>query len=201
MATFEESFLYPLVLLLIGAGVSGVMVAWLTNRWQNRRKELEIKVDIASKMAEAVAYYLANALILTYREKFTAADEVAYYESMRKWYIDVNIISSKLASYFPQTDIRDRWVNYYPVLVAFNEAIRWYFYKSPSEEQKNSLKQQRENIEKIRNYFENNMHPDWNRLTTEMTYYDPLWTKVGNLVYARSNEIIRDVLKQRIKVF
>jgi len=33
MATFEEGFLYPLYLLLIGAGVSGVLVDWLTNTW------------------------------------------------------------------------------------------------------------------------------------------------------------------------
>lgn len=208
MATFEEGFLYPLILLLVGAGVSGVLVSWLTNRWQDRRKELEIKVDIASKMAEAVGYYIANALILTYRQNFTVADEDAYYESMRKWYIDVNIISSKLDTYFPQTDIRNRWEGYYDVLVAFNEATRYYFYESPSEEQKNDLKLQLENIRK---YFkENNMHIDqknnkdlhwWNRLTTEMRYNDDLWTKVANQVYAQSNKIIKDVLKLPMKVF
>jgi hypothetical protein len=60
MAAFEESFLYPLVLLLIGAGVSGALVTWFTHWLENRRKErefdvekrrieLEIKVDIGSK--------------------------------------------------------------------------------------------------------------------------------------------------------
>jgi hypothetical protein len=91
MATFEESFLYPLILLLVGAGVSGVLVAWLTNRWQDRRterenkledcrkkreievennrKRLEIKVDIASKIAEALAYQIATENIHIDREK------------------------------------------------------------------------------------------------------------------------------------
>jgi len=69
MATFEETFVYPLILLLIGAGVSGVLVAWLTNRWQNHRKELEIKVDIASKIAEAVGNHLANTNIIVNRHK------------------------------------------------------------------------------------------------------------------------------------
>ncbi len=39
MATFEEIFLYPLILLFIGAGVSGLLVSWLTNRWEDHRKE------------------------------------------------------------------------------------------------------------------------------------------------------------------
>jgi uncharacterized integral membrane protein len=43
MATFEESFLYPLILLLIGALISGVLVAKLTNRWENNKKIREEK--------------------------------------------------------------------------------------------------------------------------------------------------------------
>ena len=55
MVTFEEisvALEHPLVLLVIGALISGVLVAWLSNRWQNHRKELEVKVDIVSKMLE-----------------------------------------------------------------------------------------------------------------------------------------------------
>lgn len=50
MATFEESFVYPLYLLLIGAGASVGIGTWLSHWLENRRKELEIKVDLASKM-------------------------------------------------------------------------------------------------------------------------------------------------------
>src|SRR5215216_2465278 len=56
MATFEESFLYPLVLLLIGAGLTSLLIPWFTKRWEDRKKELEIKVDIASKIAEVMAF-------------------------------------------------------------------------------------------------------------------------------------------------
>ncbi len=45
MATFEEGFLYPLYLLLIGAGVSGLLVGVVTHKLENRRKEREMKVQ------------------------------------------------------------------------------------------------------------------------------------------------------------
>ena len=67
MATFEESFLYPLILLLVGAGITSLLIPWFTKRWEDRKKELEIKVDIASRMAEAIGTNWA-----TYRSCLTA---------------------------------------------------------------------------------------------------------------------------------
>jgi hypothetical protein len=55
MVTLEEIpvFLeHPLFLLVIGGVISVGLGTWLTNRWQNHRKELEVKVDIVSKMLE-----------------------------------------------------------------------------------------------------------------------------------------------------
>jgi hypothetical protein len=49
MATFEESFLYPLYLLLIGAGVSGVAVAFLSHLLENHRKKRESRWRIRGK--------------------------------------------------------------------------------------------------------------------------------------------------------
>jgi hypothetical protein len=210
MATFEESFLYPLILLLVGAGVSGLLVAWLTNRWQDRRrereievehrrKELEIKVDIASKISEAIAYQDANSIASTIskKETLTPGEKDAYYENTKKWYIDVSIISSKLESYFSDSDIRKRWENYFAVLLAFSNSSFQYFYEDPGG-QKDAL---RGNLERIRKYFSDNDQLDWNHLTTEMTYDEPMWDKVGKLVMQRGDEIIRDVLKHPIKVF
>jgi hypothetical protein len=72
MASFEESFLYLLILLLVGAGVTSQLIPRFTKRWEDRRKEREIevedcrkevdiKVDITSKMAEAIAHQMASA--------------------------------------------------------------------------------------------------------------------------------------------
>ena len=69
MVTFEEisvALEHPLVLLVIGALISGVLVAWLSNRWQNHRKELEVKVDIVSKMLEVYGSVAAKTFLSYY---------------------------------------------------------------------------------------------------------------------------------------
>ena len=45
MATFEEGFLYPLYLLLIGAGVSGGAVALFSHWLEIRRKKRDEEVE------------------------------------------------------------------------------------------------------------------------------------------------------------
>jgi hypothetical protein len=105
--TFWESFW----LLLIGAVISFVLGTWLTKRWQNNMKKLDIKVDIGSKIAEFVSYQTAKTTISTKRRKetFTDADKDEYFEDMREGYVDFSIIRSKLESYFPNLGIRERW--------------------------------------------------------------------------------------------
>lgn len=211
MATFEESFVYPLVLLLIGAGVSGVLVAWLTNRWQDRRKEretevevhrkaLEIKVDIASKMSEIMAFQTANAFTYLSRKKptFTDAEKEARFEDQNRWYIDVNIVSSKLQSYFAEPAFKTKWERHCVALLSFSNASRQYFLEDTNVEAKKTLKN---NLETIKIQYSDNKQIDWDRLTTEMNYNDNLWSNVSNMLGQRGEEIIRDVLKLPIKVF
>jgi hypothetical protein len=202
MATFEESFLYPLFLLLIGAGVSGLLVAWLTNRWQNHRKELEIKVDIVSKMAEVMAKRRQEVAFSLEKRKqtFTVAEMDAFYENRNELGIDAELISSKLLTYFPEADIKDKWFKYDVILATVGNASRLYFQEPP---EKGKLKRQ---LETIKKYFSDNKQIgweqiDWDRLTSQMTYDDELWLKVRSLVLLRGREIVREVLKFPIKVF
>lgn len=58
-------FEYPLVLLGIGAVLSFGLGTWLTKRWEDRRKEVDIKVEIVSKMDEAVTRRISKAFSLT----------------------------------------------------------------------------------------------------------------------------------------
>jgi hypothetical protein len=213
MATFEESFVYPLYLLLIAAGASVGIGTWLSH-WlesrrmereievENRRKELEIKVDLASKMFEVISYQEANSNASVDRRKKTFDDDLEdYYKNVRKWYMDVNIISSKLEAYFAETTIRETWEKYYIALLNYSNASADYFYEDITGERKNILK---DRLEQIREYFSkdtNDMEIDWNRLTTDITYDEEQWRRVGYLISRRGDEIAREVLKLPIKAF
>jgi hypothetical protein len=214
VATFDEAFLYPLYLLLIGAvasvGLGTWLTHWLENRRKkreievdNRRKEMEIKVDIVSKMTDVIAYQKANALISIDRkiEVRKEDDEIAATGvNLRKWYVDANIISSKLQTYFPETGLREKWEWYYLILLAFTNVSRDYFLEHTADEHNRGFKHR---LESIRDYFSNEKEVvvDWSRFTTQMTFDKELWGDVGNLILKRGDEIVRDVLKSHIRAF
>jgi hypothetical protein len=69
---------HPLVLLLIGAAISGVLIPYFTNRAANYQKGLEIKTDLVRRINESVMrfvvplYSLLNALNSTTTEELNA---------------------------------------------------------------------------------------------------------------------------------
>jgi len=91
MVTVEEIFGHPLTLLLVGAGVTSVVIPWVTNKWQDHKKKLEIKVELASKMSEVVSNALAHSLIAAdvQKEEYVGADLDKVYENLVKWYEEV----------------------------------------------------------------------------------------------------------------
>jgi hypothetical protein len=125
---WEENFLYPLILLLIGAGISGGLVTWLTNRWQNHRKELEIKTDLASKMAEAMALLDSEASLQIYlKKKLSVEEQNTARQNFKKWFVEMKSIHSKLEAYFPDTGITKLWDIHLKLLDAFVSATQIYF--------------------------------------------------------------------------
>jgi hypothetical protein len=98
MVTLEEIFGHPLNLLLIRAGVSSLVIPWVTNKWQDNRKKLEIMVDIVSQMPEEILYQLGSVIgsIDMRKQEFTDAEKYAFWENERKWF-------TKLISYVQES--------------------------------------------------------------------------------------------------
>jgi hypothetical protein len=183
MVTIEQksAFLaHPFVLVLVGVAVSSIPLALLTHWLENRRKkqeiavehdkkELEIKVDIVSKMAEVIRTLMGESIFSKKgtKDTLTDADEEALLETLRKFTIDVHIISIKLESYISGTDIRERRGDYFIILISYSLASLAYTLKDPttSTRWENSLKV---HIDSIRKYFPNSKTMDWDRLMKEM---------------------------------
>lgn len=223
MVTIDEILVHPLYSALIGAVVSGVLVGVVTHklenrrkememkvqeRWkekeieaENRRKEMEIKADIVLKMSEVIDYQKINAIISTDRKiKVRREDDeiAATGKNLREWYVDANKISSKLQTYFPETGLREKWEWYYQTLLAFTNVSRDYFFEDSTHEQRSAFQKR---LKIIRDYFSDDKQIDWDRFTTQMTFDNVLWGDVGNLFSKRGDEIVGDVLKSPIRAF
>jgi hypothetical protein len=207
MATFVEGFLYPLYLLLIGAVVSGAAVALLSHFLENRRKtrefeverkrkELEIKVDIVSKITEVYGSVSAKVVVSTVRRKPISNID----EAVEKFLGDGDIVHSLLRSYYSSgTGITNRWYDFASAYFAFADATSLYFVKDPTDDEKKS--QLKRHLNDVKKYFSDNKKIKWDRLTPDMPYDAKLWVKINDLYGDRVSEIITDVLKRPIKVF
>jgi hypothetical protein len=216
MATFEESFLYPFILLLVSTFVTSILIQpWLTNRWENRRKEREIKADIVSKMAEIMGSAIGPSFFIYLREKtiLTPAEKEAVDEAVKKIVTDAYKVDALLTSYSSEENIIKAWQDYEAVIVAFRFASSLYFNKDRSDDEQCYLVNA---LGSIKKYFSDNNLPDfpddikikWERLTTDKTFDSQLWTLDYNLwskvtwkLSDQGDKIRADFLKSRIKIF
>lgn len=196
MVTIEEIIGHPLTLLLIGAGVSSLVIPWITNKWQDHKKKLEIKVDIVSKMSEEISYQLGNAALSLFVKKtaFTDAEYNAYNQSSIEWFIKVNITRSKLQSYYPDTNIAEKWDDYCFILNDIESASRNYFDQNPK-----AKKELEHELAIIKDDLSDDESINWNDLTAH--YNDELWWAVVRITRNRGDEIIGNVLKSPIRAF
>jgi hypothetical protein len=55
MFVFDQEILsHPLFVLFVGAGLSGVIIPYATNKWKDKQRELDIKKDLVGNIAQSV---------------------------------------------------------------------------------------------------------------------------------------------------
>jgi hypothetical protein len=183
MATFEESFLHPLYLLLVGSGVLGVAVALLTyilegrrkkqqndledrrqkqqNDLEDLRKDREIEVDRKRKELEIKVDIVSKIL-----EVYGSAAAKPFLSRMRgkpisnidevleKFCVGAYIVDSMLDSYYSsKPDILDRWGDFFFSYVAFLDATSLYIVKDRTDRTEDKKNSLDGDLNKIKKYL------------------------------------------------
>lgn len=100
----------PLVLLFVGAGMTGILVPYFTRRWQDRQEELKLKQELISDLSHAVTKILRAVESAEYKskkpEEFTKARD--------HWFLKIPDIGSQIHTYFYKSkkNIIGFWENY-----------------------------------------------------------------------------------------
>ena len=55
-----DFFQHPLVILLAGSIISGILIPFFTKSWQNHQKSLDIKNDLVSEVSKTVTTMMIN---------------------------------------------------------------------------------------------------------------------------------------------
>jgi hypothetical protein len=119
-----------------------------------------------------------------------------YWEKDTEWYADVHAIEARLQLYYPDTEIADKWTQYWSVLYGVKGASASYFDQHSDPESKKKLDSQ---LRIIKKYFSNDRSIIGDKLTA--TYDEALWRDVILKVRRRGYEIIKDVMNLPIKEF
>jgi hypothetical protein len=133
---------HPLIVLLVGAVVTGLLVPTLTRRWQDRQKELELKTQLVSELSQstmeiimAVQYFHLAARGQRQGDTDLTSLGQELNQAYREWEVKSSVIGTKLQSYFSTTTIPTEWSQ-------FSETIGWFYaLEGVSDEDKQKLTQ------------------------------------------------------------
>lgn len=170
---------HPLTVVFLTALVSGLVIPWITRRWNNHQKALEIKTELVSDLSKsimemimAVQYARINAPSQT-QEDFDRA--------YRDWEVQSAVIGTRLEAYFSHNHIPADWTRF------SNNITDFYAIEGVSSGES-------------RDKAQSNL---WRSLgkKTPLTDGDRAWLELKNEILHRKAELIKRVLKEKISVF
>jgi hypothetical protein len=106
----REILAHPLVLLIVGAWISGLMIPRITQGWQDREKALEIRTQLVSAMSED-ATTMMTSIQEVRRHPRATVDRDAFSREFTQWTARSAVIGAKVQAYFPSTTLPADWNN------------------------------------------------------------------------------------------
>lgn len=117
---------HPLVILLVGALLSGLLIPAFTRRWQERQKEVELKTELVSELSESIMKMIITIQIVHLslnnpnRENIdTVALQTKLTDAFEEWEVKSAVIGTKLQAYFPNTSIPVEWTQFSEIVTDF----------------------------------------------------------------------------------
>jgi hypothetical protein len=181
----------PLLLLVVGGAISGLLVPYITNQWQNHQKELEIKTDLVGRISET----LMNMIIAVQFAEMSGPNQQSqeeYNKIFRDWEISSAVVGSQIRAYFPTNNLGPEW-DKLSKLVTDVYALSGIFVPET----------RIKHVEKIKGYFSNSMdNLDFSELvnSTERVNYLSQWFKLKDEIIKKKDILVEAILESRISL-
>ena len=103
---------------LVAAGVSALLVPWITGKWQDHKQQLELRTTLASDMSRAytgvivTGRFVTGGLIYSGSDSSTAdtaASQAAWTGALHDWLVESGTIAAQLEGRYPSTPIAIEW--------------------------------------------------------------------------------------------
>lgn len=168
---------HPLLLLLVGAVITGLLVPSITHRWQTQQMGQDLKTKVIGEITDASSSTMSQ-LELTVLPEFghnasTSSSATQYQVWMQKG----SSIGSEIQAYFPDRGLPLHWGNFYGLMRNF------YLFTYATDPATDGIR-----LRSIKHYFDVHGVRDtamWNTLATRnrfSTSYRGAWTSLERLI-------------------
>jgi RNase H-fold protein (predicted Holliday junction resolvase) len=112
-----EFLKHPLIILFVGALISGLLIPAITRGWQNHQKALEIKTQLVSELSKAIMEMIMAIQFAHLGSK--SQKQAEFDKAYREWEIQSAVIGTKLQAYFPETTLPEEWTRFSEIVTQF----------------------------------------------------------------------------------
>ncbi len=186
----------PIVLLILGFALTTIFGGLLTNRWQNRAKEWELKTSLVARMTEEVMNILmATQLAEVGAKSQSQSDFDAAY---KRWEIQQGVISSTIRAYFREEKLGKAWDE-------FAEHVSSFYALTGT----NVLDYRLRTLNKLKAYVgletpdsDNLLNLEWRRSDNDELRgkYGRSWSNLKLAIIRKNSDMQRAIIKSRTVV-
>ena len=195
----------PLLLLVVGAAITSYIIPKITNRWQEQRKEIEVKIELTTKMSTLIGDLFGNAAKAWSSESGLTQDQIKEALSfIEKWTRKTYATRHQLQAYTRSSKLSKQWDWYINILRFYLFASLGYFDKSPNSKQslENSLNDLKEYLKNSDQHLEAPINTQINidiDTITSASYNQKAWMSLGTFLTEIGDETLQEVMNTSFK--
>lgn len=110
---------HPLLLLLIGAVVTGLLVPAITHRWQTQQMGQDLKTKVIGEITDASSATMSQLELSVLPEFGSSTSSAASSAQYQAWMQKGSAINSEIHAYFPDHSLPSHWGNFYGLMRNF----------------------------------------------------------------------------------
>lgn len=110
-----------LFLTLVAAGISALLIPWITGKWQDHKQQLELRTTLAGEMSRAYTSVIVTGRFVTgglvysgstSKVENTAATQKAWTDALHDWLVESGTIEAELTGRYGPVGISADWRDY-----------------------------------------------------------------------------------------
>src|SRR3954471_16135470 len=113
---------------IVAAGITALLIPWITGRWQDHKQQLELRTTIATDMSRAYTDVIVSRRFVTgglvysgsaRRAENTAATQQAWTAALHEWLVQSGTIGAQLTGRYGPEGIARNWREFARAVTAY----------------------------------------------------------------------------------